>query len=147
MQFFENNSFYVTCLVWNKNNPIPTGYNIYVNDIEFIVYVREKGATFNVECDLSIKYKCKKYPITHYSKKLHPTQKPINLIEQFILLHSNENDIVLDPFAGSGTTGVACVNLNRSFIGIEKDKDYFEIAQARIENAQNELKQQGLFDE
>jgi site-specific DNA-methyltransferase (adenine-specific) len=64
----------------------------------------------------------------------HPTQKPLELIEYLIKTYTNEYEIVLDFTMGSGTTGVACKNLNRKFIGIEKDNNYFEIAKKRIEN-------------
>ena len=64
--------------------------------------------------------------------KLHPTQKPLDILERIIKTSSNENDIVLDCFMGSGSTGVACINTNRKFIGIEKDEKYFEIACNRI---------------
>lgn len=63
----------------------------------------------------------------------HPTQKPVALFEYLIKTYTNENDLVLDNVMGSGTTGVACKNLNRNFIGIELDKTYFEIAKKRIE--------------
>ena len=66
--------------------------------------------------------------------KFHPTQKPIDLWEWLIKTYSNEGDLVLDPFMGSGTTGIACINTNRNFIGIEKDKKYFEIAKKRLDN-------------
>ena len=62
----------------------------------------------------------------------HPTQKPVTLMEYLVKTYTQENDTVLDFTMGSGTTGVACKNLNRNFIGIELDKDYFEIATARI---------------
>ena len=65
--------------------------------------------------------------------KVHPTQKPIELLEWLINTYSNENDLVLDNTMGSGSTGVACKNLNRNFIGIEKDEKYFGIAKQRIE--------------
>lgn len=65
-------------------------------------------------------------------RPLHPTQKPIDLMEWLIKTYTNENDTVLDFTMGSGSTGVACKNLNRNFIGIELDKNYFEIAQKRI---------------
>lgn len=65
---------------------------------------------------------------------LHPTQKPLSLIEYLIKSFSNENDLVLDNCMGSGTSGVACKNLNRNFIGIELNKEYFDIAKQRIEN-------------
>lgn len=65
----------------------------------------------------------------------HPTQKPTELIEHILLDFTKEGDTILDPFMGSGTTGVACVKLNRNFIGFEINKEYFEIAQRRINEA------------
>lgn len=67
------------------------------------------------------------------SKRFHPAMFPEKLAYDHIISWSNENDVVLDPFMGSGTTGVACVNTNRKFIGCEIDKEYFNIAQKRIE--------------
>ena len=69
--------------------------------------------------------------------KLHPTQKPVALLEYLIKTYTNEEEIVLDNTMGSGSTGVACMNTNRKFIGIELDEKYFEIAKNRIEEAQN----------
>ncbi|MHA1481812.1 MAG: DNA-methyltransferase [Candidatus Heimdallarchaeaceae archaeon] len=66
--------------------------------------------------------------------KLHPTQKPVALFEYLIKTYTNEGDLVLDNCMGSGTTGVACKNINRDFIGIELDEKYFDIAKERIEN-------------
>lgn len=71
----------------------------------------------------------------HNSGKRHPTQKPIDLMERIIKTSSNQGDTVLDLFMGSGSTGVACVNTNRNFIGMELDKDYFKIAEKRINDA------------
>ena len=68
-------------------------------------------------------------------KRIHPTEKPVALMEYLIKTYSNEGDVVLDFCAGSGTTGVAAKNLNRDFIGIEMDEGYFKIAQERIEKA------------
>jgi site-specific DNA-methyltransferase (adenine-specific) len=70
---------------------------------------------------------------------VHPTQKPVALMEYFIKTYTNPGDTVLDNCMGSGTTGVACVNTGRSFIGIEKDEKYFEIAKQRIEDRQRLL--------
>ena len=66
--------------------------------------------------------------------KCHPTEKPLSLMEYLIKQYTNENDLVIDPFMGSGTTGVACKLLNRNFIGIEKDGKYFELAKNRIDS-------------
>lgn len=77
---------------------------------------------------------------------LHPTQKPVALMEYLIRTYTNEGEIVLDNTMGSGTTGVACINTNRSFIGIERDDSYFEIAKSRIEKARTQASQKNLFD-
>jgi len=82
-------------------------------------------------------YRTHKYPKTIITqgvdgKYLHPTQKPVALFEYLIKTYTNEGDLVLDNCMGSGTTGVACKNLNRNFIGIELDPDYFKIAEKRI---------------
>ena len=69
----------------------------------------------------------------------HPTQKPVALFEYLIKTYTNEGDLVLDNCAGSGTTGVACKNLNRKCILIEKNEEYFEIAEHRINQATQEL--------
>ena len=67
-------------------------------------------------------------------KQMHQNQKPVDLLEQCILKHSNENDVIFDGFMGSGSTGIACLNTNRKFIGVELDEKYFKIAKERIEN-------------
>lgn len=89
--------------------------------------------------DNSKKYGDMKFPRSilnfkkpHPSLSLHPTQKPVELLEYLIKSYSNENDLVLDFTMGSGSTGVACVNTNRNFIGIEKDSKYFNIAKERL---------------
>ena len=75
--------------------------------------------------------------IDNVENKNHPSEKPIKLMKILIKNSTNEQDKVLDPFMGSGTTGVACKELNRNFIGIELDEKYFNIAKERIEKAQN----------
>lgn len=72
-------------------------------------------------------------------QQLHQNQKPLDLIEQCILKHSDEGDLIFDGFIGSGSTGVACINTNRNFIGIELDEKYFEIACERINNTQEKV--------
>ena len=74
-------------------------------------------------------------------KTVHPTQKPVALLEYLIKTYTNEGDTVLDNCMGSGSTGVACVNTNRNFIGIELDDKYFEIAKRRISEARNKPEQ------
>jgi site-specific DNA-methyltransferase (adenine-specific) len=70
---------------------------------------------------------------------IHPTQKPLRLFQRCVAEYSNENDLVLDCFSGSGTTAIACHNLKRRFICIEKDKDYYEASVKRLEDAQKQL--------
>jgi DNA modification methylase len=77
--------------------------------------------------------------------RLHPTQKPVALLEYLIRTYTNEGETVLDFTMGSGSTGVACVNTNRSFIGIELDEGYFKIAEKRIADAQNKPEQISLI--
>jgi len=102
--------------------------------------LNKSGKSFQRESHQSIEYvRTHKYPKTVYplfngnSKgKFHPTQKPVELLEYLIKTYTLEGEIVLDNVMGSGSTGVACRNLNRKFIGIEKDKEYFDIATKRI---------------
>lgn len=86
----------------------------------------------------------KRLPLTvlnfnRVERPLHPTQKPVDLLEWLIKTYTNENEIVLDNCMGSGSTGVACLNTNRKFIGIELDEKYFNIAQKRLKEVENEL--------
>ena len=91
--------------------------------------------------------KAKDYPknILNYSNPnnnlLHPTQKPVELLEYLIKTYTMENEIVLDNCMGCGSTGIACLNTNRRFIGIEKDDNYFEIAKERVNNHIENIKQ------
>lgn len=79
------------------------------------------------------------------SGKLHSCQKPLDILEKIIKTSSNDGDVVLDCFMGSGSTGVACLNLNRKFIGIEKEKKYFNISKNRLEDAKLNNRQKKLF--
>lgn len=79
------------------------------------------------------------FPVCTNEGRFHPTQKPLSLISYLLQRSSNENDLVLDCFSGSGTTAIACHRLKRRFICIEKDKDYFEASVKRLENAQKQL--------
>lgn len=98
--------------------------------------VRDKGAKEGgvLTDNKGIRYPKNLIKFNRDKEKLHPTQKPIKLLEYLIKTYSNENDTILDNCMGSGTTGVACKNTNRNFIGIEKDEKYFQIAKERIEN-------------
>jgi site-specific DNA-methyltransferase (adenine-specific) len=84
------------------------------------------------------------------NKRYHPTSKSPKLLKRFVRISSNQSDTILDPFMGSGTTGVACKELNRNFIGIEIEPKYYEIAKKRIENTETNMfvdyRQKGLFN-
>jgi len=122
---------------WQKNNPCPAEWRRrFVPGREYFLHAsRGGGNTFNTEY---LHKGCLNYPLTKQSEKKHgkhPNQKPIALIAELIGILTDENQTVLDPFMGSGTTGVACKNLNRDFIGIELDENYYNIACERIKEA------------
>ena len=115
-----------------KSNPMPRNRDRrYITDYECAIWFTMPKAkwVFNRQDD---KYQRPKF-VKSIDKGFHPTQKSLSLMEDLLLIHSNEDCVVLDPFMGSGTTGLACKNLNRSFVGIEMDDKYFEIAKERIE--------------
>lgn len=123
----ENVGFkFQNILVWRKNNATPNRY--YLNNCEFILMLR-KGKARNIN-NMGTKNVLDIPNII--GKKKHPTEKPVELMKILIENSSNKNDIVIDPFMGVGATGVACVNTNRKFIGIELDEKYFNIAKERI---------------
>jgi site-specific DNA-methyltransferase (adenine-specific) len=114
-----------------KSNPMPRNRDRrYITDYECAIWFVKKGAkwTFNRQDE---KYQRPKF-VFGIESGLHPTQKNLGLMKELVKIHSNQGDTVIDPFMGSGTTGVACKNLNRHFIGIEQDANYFEIAKGRI---------------
>lgn len=101
-------------------------------------FAETRGQIKRVKDDLSgLKFPKSIISFPKYSSQcgLHPTQKPVLLFEYLIKTYTNEGDLVLDNCMGSGTTGIACVNLNRKFIGIELDEKYFEVAKNRINEA------------
>ena len=138
INWFENKNLKVDTLVWDKKNPAPLCNGKYVSNLEYILYIHTKGSPWNHQAPFEYKFKTKRYGIiTNKMNKQHPTQKPTELMEELVCLHTLDNQTVLDTFMGSGTTGVACKHLNRNFIGIELDDKYFQIAKERIENADN----------
>ena len=123
---------------WRKNNPMPRNRDRrYITDYECAIWlVNKKGKwTFNRQEQTYQRPEFLYNVVSGKEKTIHPTQKPIKLMEEIIKIHTNENDVVLDCFMGSGSTGVACINTNRRFIGIELDDKYFDIAKKRIEES------------
>ncbi len=121
---------------WIKTNPMPRNVDRrYVNDCEFAVWAVKKGKswTFNKPKELGyLKPEIVTGVVPGGKKRLHPTQKHIEVMEHLIEIHTNENDLVYDPFMGSGTTAVACKNKNRNVIGSEINEKYYKISLERI---------------
>ena len=141
LDWVEINKKKYDVLIWDKQVKTVKNSKFFQSDIEYVVRIYESGVSLNKITDDNGK------ALSHFYTKLqsykqpkgeHETIKPIELIQKYVLLSSNENDIILDPFMGSGTTGLACINTNRKFIGIEKEEKYFNIAKERIEKAEVE---------
>ena len=132
-RYYENNKFkQIRFIEWLKTNPVPINSKInYLSNAREIAVlgIKKSKPTFNSSYDNGLY----QYPICHDKGRFHPTQKPLALIEDLILKHSNEGDIVLDCFSGSGTTGVAAIQTNRQFIGCEINPEYYEQSKKRIE--------------
>ena len=132
LSYFNTKNTTFDLLTWHKSNPIPATSNIYLRDTEFILFFRERGVK------LYGNYHTKKtYYVTPINKSdkttyNHPTVKLVDQVKNFIINSSNEGEIVLDPFMGTGTTGVAAKLLKRDFIGIEINKAYYDTAVNRI---------------
>ena len=121
---------------WVKTNPVPINSKVnYLTNAREIAVVGVKGGkpTFHSEYDNGIY----EYPICHDKGRFHPTQKPLALFEDLVRKHSNEGGLVVDCFSGAATTAVACINLNRDFIGCELDKEYYDKSMKRIEECLN----------
>lgn len=110
------------------NNTTNNNYGKFENNSDDRKGCTEKYPTSIIECKKD-----------HHSVCVHPTQKSVEMLEYLIKTYSNEGDTILDNTMGSGSTGVACVNTNRNFIGIELNEDYFNVAKRRIEEHQNSL--------
>ena len=125
-------------IIWRKTNPMPRNRDRrYISNCEMgSWYVMKKAKwTFNRQNE---KYQemIFNYPSESGGgfKRYHPTQKNLEMVKELVSIHTNEEDIVFDPFTGSGTTGLACKLLGRNFIGCEVDENYANIAKDRIEN-------------
>ena len=124
-------------LIWKKSNPMPRNIDRrYVQDTEFAVWAVKKNAkwTFNKPNNKPYLRSCyETSTVSGKERTIHPTQKSLKLMEEIIKVHTNKNDIILDPFMGSGTTGIAALKNNRKFIGIELEKEYFDICLERFD--------------
>ena len=140
-----------------SKNQIIFGGNYFIENLEntrcMIVWYKREGLPDRTFADAEIAWTSFDKNTKVYSlrwdgfirdskepQEAHPTQKPLKLFEMILRDYSNENDLILDCFSGSGTTAVACHNLKRRFICIEKDKDYFDASVERLKNAQAQMK-------
>lgn len=142
----EKNGFIgVDSLVWQKPDPLPlNGKTKFLNAWESAVIGKRNGAVFNGYCTHNIF----KYQAPKGKDRFHPTQKPLKLFQELIRLTTNKDDVVLDPFAGIGTTALACLNESRNYICIEKEQKYFEKMKALLEKKCQGLNcKNGYFDD
>lgn len=109
-------------LVWEKNNCTPSQF--YMKNCEYVLFLRKGKAKWinNIGSSKTVHH------FDNVRHKEHPTEKPVDLLKFYIANSSHEGDIVLDPFMGCGSTGIACNELNRRFVGIEIDKKYYDKA-------------------
>ena len=132
--FVKNKNCNWNLLTYHKTNPPPACGNKYLTDTEFILFFREKGVKIGGKYETKKTYYVE--PLNKKEKDLynHPTVKPLHIVENLILNSSEEGDVVIDPFMGSGTTGVAAKKLGRKFIGCELVEEYFNTSKDRIDN-------------
>ena len=135
LDFFEDAGCNSDILCWHKTNPIPMNNNTYLPDTEYCLFFRKNMPLYG-------NYHTKsKYWVTSVNKGdkekwEHPTIKPLDIIELLVTNSSQEGAVVLDPYMGSGTTGVACKRLGREFIGFDINPAYVDTAARRIDEAQ-----------
>ena len=125
---------------WIKTNAMPLFSNKYLSDTEYCLYFKKNGYCRPKNYEMAKTYFFEKINIKDKRKYGHPTIKPLDMISRFILNSSKPNDIILDPFMGSGTTAVACLNYDRRFIGFEISEKYYQIAIRRINEAYHNKK-------
>lgn len=132
LNYFIAKECYYEILVWCKTNSLPMTNQTWLSNLEYCLYFRGKGVRLNDGYELKSKWYESPTNTNDKDKFEHPTIKPLELVERHIKHTTNENDIVLDTFMGSGTTAVACKNTNRQFIGFEIDEKWCKIANDRI---------------
>lgn len=116
-------------LVWEKNNCTPSQF--YMKNCEYILFLRKGKAKWINDIGGS---KTVHQFQNIIGNKVHPTEKPVDLMQFYIKNSSSEGDLVLDPFMGAGSTGIAALNSGRNFIGFELDEEYYRTAKSRIES-------------
>lgn len=126
--------------VWHKTNPPPLCGGKYLTDVEY--WIQIKGKKSPILGDYHSKSLVYQSSINKSDKDLygHPTCKPVELMKKFLYNHTNVNDLIFDPFMGSGSTGHACLELNRNFKGVELTTKYYNIANERLSKLESKIK-------
>jgi hypothetical protein len=137
----EKHDYRYTVCVWHKYNACPMTNNTFMPDAEYFIIGRQKGAYFNNDVPTSYKQRVRRRPMEN-ARRFHPTAKPVGLIFELVELLAAPDGVVLDPFLGSGTTGLACLQSHKDFVGIELNPDYYAKAAKIIKE---DAEQEGLF--
>ena len=135
--------YYKTTGIWHKKNPMPRNMNLhFINSTESWLYFTYKAHTGTFNNNGKAIHDFIETPVAPSGEKKfgkHPTQKPVQLLEHFVELLSNEGDMIYDPFSGSGSTGVAALLYNRKFIGSEINEEYYNNSVKRLEDVVNNM--------
>lgn len=128
-EFFDSNHLTTRLMIWEKTNPLPMNSKYtWLSGIETFIFFKKSGATFNE------RYKNSVIRYSNGSSKIHPTQKPLGLMEYLIEVSSNKEDLVFDPCVGSGTTAVASFRKTRNFIVGDINEKYINLTKERLKN-------------
>ena len=143
--FVEEKKCNYEMIIWAKENPIPFCGTHYLVDKEYCLYFWEQGATIDIPFERARTVYLTKNNIEDKKNFKHPTIKNIKIIENLVANSSQTDEVILDPFVGSGTTCVAAKRLGRKYIGFERNEKYYKIAKDRLQgwNQKNEM---NLFD-
>lgn len=127
-KFFTNKKGTTRSIIWQKTNPSPmNGQHVYLSGVEHAVWFKPRGRkVFNAHCKNTV------FTYSNGSRKIHPTQKNVDLFKELITDNSNEKEVVFDPFMGSGTTAVAAIDTGRNYLGFELDEEYHKLSEHRI---------------
>ena len=127
-KFFADKKGTTRSIIWQKTNPSPmNGQYVYLSWVEHAVWFKPRGRkVFNAHCKNTV------FTYSNGSRKIHPTQKNLDLFKELIIDNSSEGEIVFDPFMGSGTTAIAAIDTGRNFNGFELDEEYHKLSEQRI---------------
>lgn len=135
----EEHNLMFSILVWEKPLSI-INRNRFSQNIEFIIRIYDYGTALNKLPNNILYNRVRRYAQVRGAEKIHPTQKPVELFETYIMLSSNKDEIILDPFVGSGSSIIAAMKCERKYIGFELNKHYYEMASNRIKNESCQLR-------